>query len=129
RDRQRDDDGPQDRRVDGAAEIAGDRAEDQPEGEAHRDGDDADDEREPRAVDDPRQLVAADLVDPEPVRGRGAGAAAVRHLRVVLLERGVRREQRREYRSDDEEADEEEADLRATVPPDLYPRLMPQPPR
>ncbi len=75
-------------RVDDAAEVAGDRAEQQPDREPDGDRDDADQERVARAVDDPRELVAAELVDAEPVRarwGRGStrSGSAVEVLRSV----------------------------------------------
>ena len=52
-------------RVGPAAEVAGDRAEQHPDREPDGHGHDADDERVPGAVDDARELVAAELVDAE----------------------------------------------------------------
>ena len=75
----------------------------------------ADQQRVARAVDDPRELVAAELVEPEPVVERGARAAAAAEPREVLDARVLRRDQRREDRDEDEDPDEREADERARV--------------
>ena len=55
----------------------GHRAEQEPDRHSDTDGDDADEERETGPVDDARELVSAELVDAEPVLGRGSGTAAV----------------------------------------------------
>ena len=74
-----------------AAEVAGDRAEHEADRQADRDGDDADQKREPRAVEDARELVAAELVDAEQmVRRRPRAAAAGDQQRQVLVARPVR---------------------------------------
>ena len=78
----------------GAPEVAGDRAEEQPEREADADGDDADQQREPRAVDHARELVASEVVDPERVLHEGPGQQPRADEEEVLLARVVRREQR-----------------------------------
>ena len=73
RDREHDVHQPHDHAVDDAAEVAGDRAEEQPDRQADGDRDDADQQRVARAVDDARELVAAELVEAEPVLRRRAG--------------------------------------------------------
>ena len=75
-----------------AAEVAGDRAEDEADREADRDGDDADQQRVAGAVDDPRELVAPERVEAEPVVGRRARAAAAGEPREILAARVLRRD-------------------------------------
>src|SRR5919204_608907 len=116
-----------DQRVDEAADVARDRAEDEADREADRDRDDPDDEREPRAVEDPAVHVAAQLVDAEPVLVRRPGAAAARDQEQVLLLRRVGREQRRERRRDDEDQDEDGAEDRRGVAHEPPERVAPEP--
>ena len=115
-----------DHAVDDPAEVARDRAEHHADREADRDRDDADQEREARAVEDPRELVAPLLVDPEPVVGRRARAAAPAEPREIAGARILRCEQRREDGADDEEPDEREADQRSRVPAQARPRVAPE---
>ena len=79
-----------DHAVDDPADVARDRAEHHADREADRDRDDADQERVARAVEDPRELVAPLLVDPEPVVGRRAGAAAPAEPREIADDAGPR---------------------------------------
>src|SRR5207248_6885999 len=109
-----------------AAEETRDRPEDKPDREPDRDRDDADDEREPRAVEDARELVAAELVDAEPVLGGRPRAAAVPYEVEMLVEGPVRREQRREHGHEDEREHEEETDPGAGIAPDPPEGLAPE---
>ena len=80
-----------------AAEVAGGRAEHEPDREADRDGDDADQEREARAVDDARELVARERVEPEPVLARRA-VERVREAQAARAGRTARSAARRARR-------------------------------
>ncbi len=125
-DRQHDVGEPHDHAVDDAAEVTGDRAEDQPDREADRDRDDPDQEREAGAVDDPRELVATLLVDPEPVLGRGSRAARALEAREVADPRILGGDPRREDGDEDEHPDEPEADQRPRVVAQADPRVAPE---
>ena len=76
--------------VDDPADIARDRAEHHADREADGDRDHTDQEREAGPVEDPRELVAPLLVDPEPVVGRRAGAAAPSEPREIADDRDPR---------------------------------------
>src|SRR4029079_14490462 len=95
----------------------GDRAEHEADREARGDGDETDHERVAGPVDDPRELVAAEGVEPHRVRLRRAGAAAAveRDREQVLLVRVVRGEQRRENGAEREQEHEREAGDRTGV--------------
>ena len=120
-DREHDVDEPHQHAVDPAAEEAGDGPDERAERQADRHRDDADQQRQAGAVEDPRQLVAPEVVDAEQVVQRRAGTAALVDQRQVLDARVVRREERGEERDEDEEGDQHEADDRA--------RIAPQPPQ
>ena len=116
-----------DQRVDEAADVARDRAEHEADREPDRDRDDADEQREAGAVEDPRELVAAELVDAEPgaaTTGRGSSPPADR--------RGSARAGRTgaisgaKIATTTNGADEAEADDRARVPAQPAPGVAPE---
>src|SRR6266545_4251524 len=117
---------PHDQRVDEAADVPRRRSEDDPDREARRDSDDADQERVARPVQDARKLVAAKLVDAEPVLAGWPWTAAVDDCGEILLAGIERCEQRREDRHEDEQAHEDESDNRAGIAPKGEPRVAPQ---
>ena len=105
-------DQPRHDRIDPAAEIAGEQAEQRAD---HRRGGSRryrHDQRDPRPVDQPREHVAPEVVGAEAMRGIGVGEAERRQARChqILFERIVRRDPGREHRQDDEQENEEAAD-------------------
>ena len=78
--------------VEPAAEVAGDRADEQPDRRQDAPTSTTIRERDARAVDDARQDVAAELVGAEPVRG--ATAAAAGRVRILGVGRPARRARR-----------------------------------
>ena len=72
-DREQDVDAAGDERVDPAAVVAGEEAGDDAEEGREEGRDEGDDQRDAGAVDGPAEDVAAELVDAEPVLGRGPG--------------------------------------------------------
>ena len=115
-----------DHAVDDPADVARDRAEHHADREADRDRDDADQERVAGAVEDPRELVAPLLVDPEPVVGRRARAAAPAEPREIADDRVLGCDHRREDGAGDEEPDEREADHCSRVTAQSRPRVAPE---
>ena len=109
--RQHDVDDAHDRRVGGAAEVAGDGTE-QPtgdQGQGHRD--DPDEERHAGAVDDPGEHVTAEIVEAEPVLlGRPGAALSSEAIEVGLTRRCLGRQQGSEDSDGDHEADDRQAD-------------------
>src|SRR6184192_3629044 len=78
--------------VDETAGVPGDEADGRADHACERDNDDADDERDTRAIQDAAEEIAAELVRPEPMR-------CVRRCETrgeVLRERVIRRDERRE---------------------------------
>ena len=115
-----------DDRIDAAAQVARDRSQNGAEGEAHDHRHDADQERVARAPHDPRQLVAAELVEPEPVIGRRARAADAAEGREILLVRVLRRENRRQDRHQHHRRHDQRADDRAGVAAQAREGVAPQ---
>ena len=127
RDREHDVRQAHDHAVDGPADVAGDRrrGRSRPRGRPTTETI-ADQQRVAGAVDDPRELVPPERVDPEPVVERGARAAAAAEPREVLDARILRRDQRREDRDEDEGPDEREADDRGRVAAQPAPGVAPE---
>jgi hypothetical protein len=129
RDREHDVHHAHDRRVDEAADVTGDRAEDESDRKPDPNGDNPDQQRHAGAVHDPREEIAPEEVDAEPVLGRGAGTAAVRDLQQVLLDRIVSGDPRREDRAGHEDEDEDEAGDCAGIAEQAVEGVTPEPAR
>jgi hypothetical protein len=83
---------------------------------AEHGGDDPDHQRLPRAVDQPGQHVAAQLVDPQREAVLRTGDRSLPHLRQQrLLQRVARRQQRREGGDEQEDDHDDRADDRHRV--------------
>ena len=85
--------------------------ESQPADHAKRRRHHTDQQRLPSAIDNPAELVAAQLVEPEPVLGRRTRNGGGRdHAGTRVFARAVGGDQRREDRDQDEERDQPEPD-------------------
>src|SRR5919198_1694645 len=115
--------------VDEPAHVACRGPEHHPDGQARGDGDHADQEREPRSVEDARELVATQLVDAEPVMSRWPRAAPAGNLREILSPRIEGRDDGRQERNGDEGGDERESDKRSWIPTQDRPGVAPEPAR
>ena len=115
-----------DHRVHPAAEVAGQCAEEGAETEADGRGDEPDQQRVARAVDDAREHVPTLLVEPERMLGRRPGAADSTEAIQVADLWILRRHPRREEGHEEEDRDDHEADDRAGVVPEAAPRLVPE---
>src|SRR5512132_80724 len=85
RNREHDVHGAHDHRVGDSTHVTGDRAENQPDREPDRDGDDADEQRVSGPVQDARVDVASELVDAEPVGMRRSRAATAGDQNQILI--------------------------------------------
>jgi hypothetical protein len=111
--------------ADAAAEGARERPDGEPDDRAEPERHQPDDQRGAGAVDDPREDVAPQLVDPEQVLGRGARVDAGPDDRQVLVARLVGGQQRREHGHEHEQADQYQADHRAGAAQQPLPRVGP----
>ncbi len=101
------------RGIDLASDVAGDRADERAQRDAHRGRDEADRERDARAMDDAAHDVAAEQVGAERVRGARRQVAPRGD---VLRDRVVRRDERGEQRDQVEQRDDPQAGERQAVP-------------
>jgi len=115
-----------------AAEVARGEADRHPDHEVHEGRDEADEQRDLPAEQEPHDLAAADLVGAEEVRRRVEGRLLVGVEEVLLLEL-VMEDVVREHGSEDrDEGEEEQDDHRCDgqpVVPQLVPGVVPEAPR
>ena len=109
----------------------GDQAKADPGRERERDHDQADDQGEARAIDDPREDVAPDRVGAEQKLGGAAGHPERRCEEVIaeLLGRQMRRDPIGEHRPEDHGDDDDQPADRTLVLAEVVPELAQRPGR